>query len=115
MKNNACSFSQMVIVRHKPDLLSDNKKEKFSCSNSSRVYHSQKFCTCVLLISACNSVYKNFFSLFCCVDINKKNEKPGFLKHVETKLFSLSFRYTDSQKSEKQLHKISEKYKPSLS
>ena len=52
MKNNVCSFLQMVIVRHKPGLLSDNKKEKFSCSNSSRIYISQKFRTCILLISA---------------------------------------------------------------
>ena len=73
MKNNVCSFLQMVIVQHKPGLLSDYKKEKISCSNSRRVYDlSQKFCTCVLLISAYKSVYENFFSLFCFVDINKK-------------------------------------------
>ena len=86
MKNIACSFLQMVIVRHKSGLFSDNKKEKFSCSNSGRVYYlSQKFCTCVLFISAYKSVYENFFSLFCPVDIKKG--KPGFSKHVETKLF----------------------------
>ena len=73
MKNIACSFLQMVIVRHKSGLFSDNKKEKFSCSNSGRVYYlSQKFCTCVLFISAYKSVYENFFSLFCPVDIKKR-------------------------------------------
>ena len=28
MKNNVCSFLQMVIDRHKPGLLSDSKKKK---------------------------------------------------------------------------------------
>ena len=111
MKSNVCSFLQMVIVRHKPGLLSDNKKEKFSCSNSNRVYYlSQKFCTCFLLISscksvyenffsllisACKSVYENFFSLFCFVVENKR--KTWFFKCI----FPLFLRYTNSEKSEK--------------
>ena len=96
MKSNVCSFLQMVIVRHKPGLLSDNKKEKFSCFNSNRVYYlSQKFCTCFLLISACKSVYENFFSLFCFVVENKR--KTWFFKCI----FPLFLRYTNSEKSEK--------------
>ena len=66
-KNDVCSFLQMVVVRHKPGLLSDSKIEKYCCFNSSKVYHSQKFC----LISVCNSVYKNFFSFALLIKIKK--------------------------------------------